>query len=61
MTLKKKLKPTKCRDHSIIRLTAHMERTVSSVLRRRIEREVEDPFENINLELEEEKEPRMQT
>ena len=40
--LKKKPQATKCSDHRTISLTAHTAKIIAKILRRRIERKIED-------------------
>ena len=40
-----KTQPTKCSDHRTISLIAHTEKIVAKIVRRRIERKIEDVFE----------------
>ena len=41
-TLKKKLQATKCSDHRTISLISHTAKIIAKILRRRIERKIED-------------------
>jgi hypothetical protein len=45
IALKKKPQATKCSDHRTISLIAHTAKIVAKILRRRIEKEIEDVFE----------------
>jgi len=45
IALKKKPQATKCSDHRAINLTAHTAKIVAKILRRRIEKEIEDVLE----------------
>jgi len=60
IALKKKPQATKCSDHRTIRLIAHTAKIVAKILRRRIEKKIEDVLGKISLDLEEEKELGMQ-
>jgi LPS O-antigen subunit length determinant protein (WzzB/FepE family) len=60
ITLKKKPQATKCSDHCTVSLIAHTAKTVAKILRRRIERKIEDVLREDQFDLEEEKELRMQ-
>jgi hypothetical protein len=60
IALKKKPKATKCSDHRTISIIAHVAKIVARILRRRIERKIEDALGKISLDLEEEKELGMQ-
>jgi len=42
---KKKTQATKCSDHRTIRLIAHTAKIIARILRRRIERKIEDVLE----------------
>jgi len=42
IALKKKTQATKCRDHRTISLIAHTAKIITKILRRRIERKIED-------------------
>ena len=42
IALKKKKQATKCSDHRTISLTAHTAKIIAKILRRRIERKIED-------------------
>ena len=42
IALKKKTKARKCRDYRTISLIAHTAKTIAKILRRRIEKEIED-------------------
>jgi len=42
ISLKKKPQATKCSDHRIISLIAHTAKIVAKILRRRIEKKIED-------------------
>ena len=44
--LKKKTKAAKCSDHRTISLTAHTAKIIAKILRRRIERKIEDDENN---------------
>jgi len=44
IALKKKSQATKCSDHRTISLTVHRAKIVAKILRRRIERKIEDVF-----------------
>jgi hypothetical protein len=57
--LKKKPKATKCSNHCTISLITHAAKIVVRILRRRIERKIEDIVED-QFGFEEEKELRMQ-
>ena len=62
IALKKKTKATKCSDYRTISLIAHTAKIIAKILRRRIEKKIEDMcLEKISLDLEEEKELRMQS
>jgi hypothetical protein len=54
IALKKKPQATKCSDHRTISLIAHTAKIVAKILRRRIEKKIEE--EKMSLDLEEEKE-----
>ena len=60
IALKKKTQATKCSDHRTISLIAHAAKIIARILRRRIERKIEDVLGVISLDLEEEKELGMQ-
>jgi hypothetical protein len=42
ITLQKKPQATKCNDHRTVRLIAHTAKKVAKILRRRIEKKIED-------------------
>jgi hypothetical protein len=44
IALKKKPKATKCSDHHTVSLIAHLAKIAARILRRRIERKIEDPL-----------------
>jgi len=46
IALKKKPQATKCSDHRTISLIAHTAKIVAKILRRRIEKEIEDVLED---------------
>ena len=54
--LKKKTQTTKCSDHHTISLISHTAKKISKILRRRIEKKIEDVLGEDHLDLEEEKE-----
>ena len=56
----KKMQATKCSDHRTISLIAHTAEIIAKILRRRIERKIENVLEENSLDLEEEKELGMQ-
>jgi len=56
ITLKKKPQATKCSDHGTISLIAHTTKIVAKILRRRIEKKIEDVLGEDQFDLEEEKE-----
>ena len=58
--LKKKPQATKCSDHRTINLIARTTKTVAKILRRRIEKKIEDVLGEDSLDLEEEMELGMQ-
>jgi hypothetical protein len=60
IALKKKPKATKCSDHRTISLIAHTAKILANILRRRIERKIVYYLEKISLDVEGEKELRMQ-
>ena len=60
IALKKKPQATKCSDHRTINLIAHTAKIVAEILRRRIEKKIEDVLGEDHLDLEEEKEAGMQ-
>ena len=60
IALKKKIQATKCSDHRTISLIAHTAKIIAKILRRRIEGKLRMYLEKISLDLEEEKELRMQ-
>ena len=60
IALKKKPKATKCSNHRTISLIAHTAKIVANILRRRIERKIDYYLEKISLDVEGEKELRMQ-
>jgi hypothetical protein len=45
ITLKKKIKTTKCSDHHTVSLIAHTAKIVAKIIRRRIETKIEDVLE----------------
>ena len=60
LALKKKPQATKCSDHRTINLIARTTKTVAKILRRRIEKKIEDVLGEDSLDLEEEMELGMQ-
>ena len=60
IALKKKSQATKCSEHRTISLIVHTAKIVTKILRRRIEGKLRMYSEKISLDLEEEKELRMQ-
>jgi uncharacterized Zn finger protein len=56
----KKPQATKCINHRTISFIANTAKIVAKILRRRIEKKIEDVLGEITLNLEEEKELRMQ-
>jgi len=60
IALKNKPQATKCTDHCTISLIAHTAKIVAKILRRRIEGKLRMYSENMSLDLEEEKELRVQ-
>jgi len=44
IALKKKTQPTKCSDHRTINLITHRAKIIAKILRRRVERKIEDVF-----------------
>ena len=57
IALKKKTQATKCSNHRTISLLSQTAKIIAKILRRRIERKIEDVLGEISLDLEEEKEP----
>jgi hypothetical protein len=47
IALKKKPQATKCSDHSTVGLIAHTAKIITKILRRRIERQIEDVFREV--------------
>ena len=60
IALKKKTQATKCNDHRTTSLIAHTAKIVTKILRRRIEKIIEEVLGKISLDLEEEKELEVQ-
>ena len=60
IAFKEKPQATKCSDHHTISLIAHTAKIVAKILRRRIEKKIEDVLGEDRLDLEEEKELGMQ-
>ena len=58
--LKKKPRAVKCSDHRTISLIARTAKIVTKILRRRIEKIIEEVLGKISLDLEEEKELEVQ-
>ena len=56
IALKKKPQATKCSDHRTISLIAHTAKIVAKILRRRIEKKIEDVLGEDHLDLGKEKE-----
>ena len=56
IALKKKPQATKCSDHRTISLIAHTAKIVTKILRRRIEKKIEDVLGEDHLDLGKEKE-----
>ena len=61
IALKKKTKATKCSDYRTISLIAHTAKIIVKILKRRIEKKIEDVLREDSLDLEEEKELGMQS
>ena len=53
IAFKQKLKATKCSDHRTSKLTAHIAKIIANILRRGIERKVEDVPGCMSLDFEE--------